>query len=230
MQDKRRLTTYHWPEMYVEDSNKGSVRSIANGIIAVGQADTVQFGGFSSEHIASAARPQLWALAQALYALVPRATAMDNRSMPIPDVFLTVAQPIWIQSNDAPHHHKKYGYLEDLERHARTVRGFRASCESMQEDCDSELLVGHVARFKMGKTVFQGVITRHESGSKYWVEFESRRHKSRLVDLELLETVGNGEYSWWRLDGYDTLDEREEDGEEDEPEESRDDERDMQED
>jgi hypothetical protein len=82
--------------------------------------------------------------------------------------------------------------------------------ESMQEDCDSTLLLNHTARFKMGQSVFQGRIVSHESGSKYWVEFQSRRHKDRVVDLELPRSVASGEYSWWRLDGYDTLSEREE--------------------
>jgi hypothetical protein len=75
MEDKRRRAAYYWPEMYVEDSNKSSVRQIANGIIAAGRADTVRFGGFPSEEIASEARSQIWALAQVLYAVVPRATA-----------------------------------------------------------------------------------------------------------------------------------------------------------
>jgi hypothetical protein len=44
------------------------------------------------------------------------------------------------------------------------------------------------------------------------VVFDSGRHTDKYVDLELPKAVGAGEYSWWRLDGYDTNEEGE-DGE-----------------
>ena len=84
--------------------------------------------------------------------------------------------------------------------------------EPIEEPLDSELLVGHRATFKMRQSEFPGVIRRHESGSTHWVEFGSRRHQDRLVDLELPKTVSAGEYSWWRLDGYETLSEEGGDG------------------
>jgi hypothetical protein len=65
------------------------------------------------------------------------------------------------------------------------------------------------------QSVFTGTITRqHADGSsKYWVVFDSGRHTDKYVDLELPKAVGAGEYSWWRLDGYDTNEEGEDSGE-----------------
>lgn len=65
---------------------------------------------------------------------------------------------------------------------------------------------GKRAQFKLRQTVFAGVIKHRseDADNKYWVEFESRRHSSKYVDLELPGAVADGEYSWWRLDGYDT--------------------------
>lgn len=76
--------------------------------------------------------------------------------------------------------------------------------ERIVEEVNPALLVGHAVRFRLGQTELHGKIAKHESGSKYFVEFESRRHSDRVVDLELPKLVSAGEYSWWRLDGYDT--------------------------
>jgi hypothetical protein len=63
-------------------------RNIANDIIAMGRKDTAQYGGFSSQAGADASRSGLLTLAKVLYAVVPRAAAMANRSMPIPGALL----------------------------------------------------------------------------------------------------------------------------------------------
>lgn len=71
---------------------------------------------------------------------------------------------------------------------------------------------GKQARFKLRQTIFNGII-KHKSDSEdnvYWVEFNSRRHANKFVDLELPKAVGDGEYSWWRLDGYDTNEDEDE--------------------
>lgn len=71
---------------------------------------------------------------------------------------------------------------------------------------DEDDLVGKRVQFKLRQTVFVGTI-KHKSNdhaTEYWVEFDSRRHSNRFVDLELHKAVGDGEYSWWRLDGYET--------------------------
>jgi hypothetical protein len=78
---------------------------------------------------------------------------------------------------------------------------------------------GKRARFKFKQTIFTGTIQPQAKsdgearGSRYWVKFHSARHKDRYVDLELPKTVREGEYSWWRLDGYGTNDEGESDEE-----------------
>jgi hypothetical protein len=91
---------------------------------------------------------------------------------------------------------------------------------------DKDDVQGKKARFKLKQTVFTGTIEHQEDGggSRYWVKFDSARHTDRYVDLELPKTVGAGEYSWWRVDGYET---NESDGEElsdedEEPEEEED--------
>jgi hypothetical protein len=51
MDDKRRHTTYHWPEPYADSSGKHAIRQIANNIIAAGSANSLQYGGFPSTSI-----------------------------------------------------------------------------------------------------------------------------------------------------------------------------------
>ena len=46
------------------------------------------------------------------------------------------------------------------------------------------------------------------------MESDYRRHNNRDVDLGLNGSVSSGEYSWWRLRGYDTFND---DGEDEEP-------------
>ena len=77
--------------------------------------------------------------------------------------------------------------------------------QPMDEELNADFLVGKRAKFKLGQTLFYGTITKVEGVSKYFVEFDSRRHKDRVVDLELKGPVSSGEYSWWRLEGYDTF-------------------------
>ena len=101
--------------------------------------------------------------------------------------------------------------------------------KSINEEFDPELLVGHAAQFKKGQSLFHCIIERCESRSKYWVKFKSNRQTDRVVDLELPKTVASGEFSWWRLDGYETDDPRrknESESEEDESDEEVDDEED----
>ena len=83
----------------------------------------------------------------------------------------------------------------------------------------STVLTGKAAAFKLGQTIHLGtIIKQHETEkSKYFVESKSRR-QDRWVDLELPELVSNGEYSYWRLDGYETWDEREGESEEEKEE------------
>lgn len=88
---------------------------------------------------------------------------------------------------------------------------------------DPDDLLGQPVVFKAGRSEFKGKIKKHEGGSNYWVEFESRRHTSRSVDLELSLPVSNGGYSWWRLTGYETNEESEGEDEEEEEESEVDD-------
>lgn len=71
-------------------------------------------------------------------------------------------------------------------------------------ELDADDLIGKQASFRLGRSTFEGTIKRHDGGTNYWVEFQSSRHKNRSVDLELPRPVVQGEYSWWRLAGYDT--------------------------
>lgn len=75
------------------------------------------------------------------------------------------------------------------------------------------MLVGQRTRFKKGQSEFGAVIDHHVAGSEYFVRFDSRRHADRVVDLDLPKPVSSGEYSWWRLDGYETNEEEDSDDE-----------------
>ena len=72
----------------------------------------------------------------------------------------------------------------------------------------STFIVNKPATFKLGQSVHKGRITKqHETElSTFFVEFESHRQENRWVDLELSGLVKDGEFSFWRLDGYDTWD------------------------
>ena len=102
MDDKRRHTMYHWPEPYAESSDKNVIRQIANNIIAAGTANSLEYGGFSTSSLATSSRPRIWALAEVLYAIVPRSSALENRGMAMPELFLHAAETPWIESADAP--------------------------------------------------------------------------------------------------------------------------------
>ena len=57
MDDKRRHTSYYWPEPYKETNSKLAVRLIANRIIAAGKSNPAECGGFPSSQLAEASRP-----------------------------------------------------------------------------------------------------------------------------------------------------------------------------
>lgn len=75
-------------------------------------------------------------------------------------------------------------------------------------------LSGMRAHFRLGQSTFAG-ITKHQctdsEPSRCWVEFDSRRHADKFVDLELPNAVSSGEHSWWGLDGYETNEDEDED-------------------
>ena len=102
MEDKRRHTKYHWPEPYAASNDKSVIRTIANNIIAAGRTNSQEYGGFSTSSLAASSRSQIWSLAEVLFALVPHAAALENRSMSIPLVFLNAAEEPWIKSTATP--------------------------------------------------------------------------------------------------------------------------------
>ena len=75
--------------------------------------------------------------------------------------------------------------------------------------CNAVHHPGQRTNFKLGQTVFPTTILKHHESknSTYQVKFDSNRHKRGKmpwVDLELPGKVSAGEYSYWKLDGYDT--------------------------
>jgi hypothetical protein len=123
MDDKRRHTMYHWPEPYAESSDKNVIRQIANNIIAAGTANSLEYGGFSTSSLATSSRPRIWALVEVLYAIVPRSSALANRGMAMPELFLHAAETPWIESTDAPKPVRdEDGYHEQLAGYVRKLR------------------------------------------------------------------------------------------------------------
>ena len=77
------------------------------------------------------------------------------------------------------------------------------------DEFDPDVLSGKRANFKLGPTVFKATIVEQHATkvSTYKVQFDSKRHpkgQTCWVDLELPRRVANGEYSFWKLDGYET--------------------------
>jgi hypothetical protein len=66
VEDKRRHSQYHWPELYPESNGKSVIRTIANNIITAGQKNSLEYGGFSSTSLAASSRSQIWSLAEVL--------------------------------------------------------------------------------------------------------------------------------------------------------------------
>ena len=66
------------------------------------------------------------------------------------------------------------------------------------------VLLRKAISLRRGATIYTGTIVKqHESEARsFWIEFDSRRHQDLWVDLELPGLVKDGEFSYWRLDGY----------------------------
>jgi len=80
---------------------------------------------------------------------------------------------------------------------------------------NSELVSGQPARFRRGQTTFDATIQEQQgTSSTFLVVFKSSRREDEHIDLQLTKAVSAGGYSWWRLDGYETWDEEDEDDEE----------------
>ena len=73
-------------------------------------------------------------------------------------------------------------------------------------DIVASALLGKSISLKLGQAEHKGSITKqHEGkGTSHWIEFDSRRHTHKWVDLELPRLVKDGEYSYWKLDGFKT--------------------------
>ena len=91
--DKQRHTKYFWPELYPDSKNKRAIRNIANGTILAGRGNTTQYGGITTQLLATESRSHLWTLAEVLYmySMAPRIAAMRNR-IAIPAVFSDLAE------------------------------------------------------------------------------------------------------------------------------------------
>jgi hypothetical protein len=77
--------------------------------------------------------------------------------------------------------------------------------QATDEAVSPDVMLGQRASFKLGQSVFNGIIQRlHGSkSSTYFVQFDNGRNSDRYIDLELPIRVSAGGYSWWKLDGYD---------------------------
>ena len=74
---------------------------------------------------------------------------------------------------------------------------------------------GQPARFRRGQSTFDATIQEQQgTSSTFLVVFKSNRREDEYIDLQLTKAVNAGGYSWWRLDGYETWDEGDEDDEE----------------
>ena len=65
---------------------------------------------------------------------------------------------------------------------------------------------GECSARKLGQAEHKGSITKQHEGKSttHWIEFDSRRHTNKWVDLELPRLVKDGRYSYWKLDGLET--------------------------
>jgi hypothetical protein len=80
---------------------------------------------------------------------------------------------------------------------------------------NNELVSGQPARFRRGQSTFDATIQEQQgTSSTFLVVFKSNRREDEYIDLQLTKAVNAGGYSWWRLDGYETWDEGDEDDEE----------------
>ena len=70
---------------------------------------------------------------------------------------------------------------------------------------------GQPARFRRGQSTFDATIQEQQgTSSTFLVVFKSNRREDEYIDLQLTKAVNAGGYSWWRLDGYETWDEGDE--------------------
>jgi hypothetical protein len=178
MEDKRRHTSYHWPALYNDSTtNKTVIRDIANNIIIAGRSDQQQYGGFSSSLVASTSRSHIWSLAEVLYALVPHATALENRSMSIPLVLLDAVEAPWIKSTAVPaaepenveeqaSYHERLGSYVCKLRSIAGQDGFVADSMRMSNVvCE---LADNVARYR--EYLINLAATRHQKGRDHSVQ------------------------------------------------------------
>ena len=76
---------------------------------------------------------------------------------------------------------------------------------------NNELVSGQPARFRRGQSTFDATIQEQQgTSSTFLVVFKSNRREDEYIDLQLTKAVNAGGYSWWRLDGYETWDEGDE--------------------
>jgi hypothetical protein len=71
-------------------------------------------------------------------------------------------------------------------------------------DIVASALLGKSISLKLGQAKHKGSITKQHEGKSttHWIEFDSHRHTNKWVDLELPRLVKDGEYNYWKLDGF----------------------------